>query len=479
MSPATARPRVARGRPEPTCFEINDCSTSRIPALSLLRGDRPRDPNSLAARLADQFVTRNRSLFNGIGVEAQPRFDGASVTIELTTSTKIGATPLLSPVTGRPEYGLIVRPRFEWSGIGPMLSDMGWRIVPQPLRVPMLPRSDRKIPPWLLSTIVLARVQAMLAQLTRRFEMVSETRTAPRGSVDWARYATQNVSRARYTDVPCRYPDLRDDRDLRSAIRFTLQKQVQGLESQRSAGAFVLRLIDLCQRLLERVRDVPPRQPAPRELDGWLHGPLRTDAFRDGLQAIEWTVDDRGLAGLSDLQGLPWVMSMEEFFEAWAESVLTIVARRTGGVVRTGRQRQTLTPLTWEPPSRGSQKYLLPDLMLDRGDATIIVDAKYKEHWEEMQQRGWMSLEDELRERHRADLLQVLAYANLATTPRVVVCLVYPCSRATWASLKARGQLVHRASIVAGTREIELLLTAFPMGEPATTVAEEFAKAIA
>jgi McrBC 5-methylcytosine restriction system component len=247
------------------------------------------------------------------------------------------------------------------------------------------------------------------------------------------------MSRRTFLSVPCRFPDLRDDRDLKAAIHYTLQKQLQGLDGQRTAGVFVLRLIEECQRLLERVRDTAPRQPGPLELDLWLRGSLRTDAFRSGLQAIQWTVDDRGLAGLSDLQGLPWVMSMEEFFEAWSETVLAAVARKIGGVLRAGRKRETLAPLNWDPPYVGSQKYLLPDLMLERGETTVIVDAKYKEHWEEMQRRTWGNLEDELRERHRADLLQVLAYGNLTTTPRILVCLAYPCSRDTWTSLKERG----------------------------------------
>ena len=31
----------------------------------------------------------------------------------------------------------------------------------------------------------------------------------------------------------------------------------------------------------------------------------------EGMQAIDWTVEERGLAGLSDLEGIPWTMPME------------------------------------------------------------------------------------------------------------------------------------------------------------------------
>ncbi len=453
-----------RRHTDEACFEAVDGSTLRIPAATLLRGQSPRDPSSQSARLAAQFITQNRPRLEQIGVEAEQHYDGGSVDLVLRTSTQIGAVPLVSPTTGRHDYGLVIKPRFDWPGLGPMLADMGWRIVPKPLSLPLLPRSDRKIPPWVLSTIVLSRIEKLLSQLERRFEIVSATRSAPRGTVDWSRYATRHMARADFMSVPCRFPDLRDDRELRAGIRFTLQRQLAGLDGQRTAGAFVLRLIEMCQRLLERVRDVAPREPTPRQLDSWLRGTLVSDSYREGIQAIEWTAAERGLAGLSDLQGLPWIMSMETFFEAWVETVFRTLARRIGGVVKTGRERRTLAPLEWMPPFLGSQRYLLPDVVLERGETTIIADAKYKEHWEELQVHRWGDWESELRERHRADLLQVLAYANVATTPHVVVCLAYPCARETWSSLRERGRLFHRAALGAGARRLDILLTAVPMG---------------
>ena len=51
-------------------------------------------------------------------------------------------------------------------------------------------------------------------------------------------------------------------------------------------------------------------------------------------------------------------MSMEQFFEAWVETLMSHVARRIGGIVRSGRERQTVVPLNWDPPYLGSQKSL-------------------------------------------------------------------------------------------------------------------------
>lgn len=456
-------------RIESGCFEGIDSSTIRQPANILLRGQVPRDPQPQAARLAKNFLEQNRGILANMDVTAAVEYDGNTVDLVFTTGTCVGAIPLLSPTSGQPDYGLIVKPRFDWPGVGEMLGKTGWRVIPRPLPLPLLPRSDRKIPPWVLSSTVLLRIQAMLDKLDRRFEFTEAELSAPRGGVNWTRYATNNLPKAAFLQVPCRFPDLRDDRDLKASIHFTLKKQLAALESQRTAGMVVVQLIDLCQSLLERVRGVAPKTPSPLAMDAWFRGPLKTQVFREGLQAMGWTIDDRGLAGIADLQGLPWIMAMEEFFEAWVETVAASLVKRVGGVLKIGRKRETIAPLSWEPPYLGSQRYLLPDVLLQNvpgnsgGSKTIIFDAKYKGHWEELNRERWINLEHELRERHRADLLQVLAYANLSDDREIVSCLVYPCRKQTWESLRSRGMVFHKASLNAGHRLVKLVLAAIPM----------------
>src|SRR5207342_103544 len=119
------------------------------------------------------------------------------------------------------------------------------------------------------------------------------------------------------------------------------------------------------ESLLRKVDAVPSRRPGIREIETWLRRPLKADSFIEGLQAIEWTVEERGLAGLSDLEGIPWTMPMEQFFEAWVETVMRCVARNAGGILKTGRQRETVAALAWSPPYLGSQRSLVPDMILE------------------------------------------------------------------------------------------------------------------
>ena len=273
-----------------------------------------------------------------------------------------------------------------------------------------------------------------------------------------------------FLSIPCTFPDLREDRLLKGAVRHTVERQLRALETQKEHGAFVHRLIEFGQLLLRRVQNVAVYVPSSTMLSGWLQRPMRSEPFLNGLQAIEWTIDERGLAGISDLEGIPWTMPMDAFFEAWIETIFRVVAQRTGGHMRVGRKRETIHAVKWDPPYLGSQKSLVPDIWLEWETATLIVDAKYKRHWEELQQRSWTNLEEELRSQHRNDLLQVLAYANLARTQSVIACLAYPCSPESWNSLRDRGRLIHRAELTTGARAIHLWLTAVPMATGAEQI---------
>lgn len=461
------------------CLETTDSTVFRLRATFLNLASTARDPQAQAARLGTQFLQQNRGVLANFGVEGDLAFDGSNVDVVLKTSTRVGAIPLLSPTTGKPDYGLVIQPRFGWKGIGPMLAEMGWRVIPAPLRLPLLPRSDRKIPPWVLSTIVLFRLKALLDRLVRRFEFSESDCAAPRGSVRWSEYVMERLPSARFLNVPCRFPDLRDDSELKAAIHFTLRKQLASLQGQRQAGVVVLRLIDFCLILLDQVRQIAAKEPTPVRFQSWLRGPLKAEVFRNGLQAIEWTVEEIGLAGLADLSGMPWMMSMEDFFEAWVETIFMRFARQAGGHLRVGRKRETICPIVWNPPYEGSQRYLLPDVVLERGDETVIIDAKFKGHWEELQLNKWSQLDEFLREQHRNDLLQVLAYSTVSASKAITCCLAYPCTLQTWESLKRRGRILHRASIHAGTRKVGLILTAVPMAARMDEIVTELTQSLA
>src|ERR1035438_7165288 len=86
-----------------------------------------------------------------------------------------------------------------------------------------------------------------------------------------------------FLSVPCTFPDLRDDRHLKGAIRFAIEKQLRSLETQHEQGAFIHRLIALAESLLQKVGAVPSRRPEKPDVEAWLRRPMRTESLIEGL----------------------------------------------------------------------------------------------------------------------------------------------------------------------------------------------------
>ena len=446
-------------------LKIQDSSQSVLSDRFLIhdRNIDPRAKNTVKARLFQQFININKPLLNMFDLSAYPIFDGDNFDVKIESKSKIGALPLISPITYKPDYSLIISPRFGWDGIGPILSNTGWRITPDILGLPQLKVSEKSIPPWVLSSIVLRRIEALIKKIDRRFEFVEEDRQVPRGQIKWDQYATKKIQTAGFLNFPCRYPDLENNRDLKSIIHFTLDKQLQSLSTQREHGYYVLQLMDFCQHLIQSVKLNAPVRPSQRALNAFQRILFSGETYIKGLDAIDWTVNEKGLAGIGDMKGIPWQMSMETLFEAYIEACLSKLIKEVGGTLKTGRKRETITAVSWEPGFTGSQRFLLPDMVIERDGQHIIVDAKYKDHWEDLNIEGWHNLEQEIRERHRVDLFQILAYASMADHRNITCCLVYPCKAETFNSLSKRNRVTHKASLAMNDRVISLRLTALPL----------------
>ena len=456
-------------RTKATIFELTDSSDVTLPVAALVRV-QPRDASAVASRLASQFVGTNSREFAELGVRAELVHTGFEPRVHLRSSHAIGAVALTSPSSGKPDLGLVVRPRFEWPSLGKVLGESGMSVLPRLLPLAQLPYSERRIPRWVLSTVVLARLATLIRTLRPKFRIAEAQLPYPKGAVDWGRWSTVSLANARPLEFLCRFPDLGRDEEIVAFIHHVLLLQRATLQEQKSAGGVVSQLLQLCDQLLVAVANVPALAVGPGVVDRWMRRPLAPNAFRDGLTAALWTIEDRGLAGTAELAGLPWRLDMEVLFEAWIGSHLRRWSAVRGFQFRSDQRGETQVPIQWEPPYRGSQKSLRPDFRLQRAGVTVVFDAKYKGHWDDLNASTWGALEEDIQTAHRADLLQVLAYASTCDDDKVVCALVYPCHRTTWDALTARGQAVNRATVARGQQQVDLVLTAVPLDATETEV---------
>jgi hypothetical protein len=398
-------------------------------------------------RWAEPFFDANRANLARLAIKATVEAR-SGVHVKLTPGPRIGAVALLSPATRRVVAGLLVAPRFRWSALGAVLGDTGFATEPSLGGGPLVPGSAREVPTWLLAAPVVRRIEGMLAHRSRGFVERTEDRQSPRGRIDWLRWARRDVPSGRWTTLPCHFSDPDDDPELLASVRWTLQRLDEDLAQFREASAARLlrnRVFDLQARVGPGATRRPSAWAVPNS-SGWV---------ADALQAMGWVADERGLGGARTLDGLSWDLPIDEVWEAWVDAFVADLAPRCGLVAL--RRGHTRRGLNWRTPV-ASMRALVPDAGMRAPDRVIWIDAKYKAHLQLLTRKGWTGLGEAVRDAHRADLHQALAYASLDDVERVDSVLAYP----ELASSDHAKPAV--ATVAAGRRRVRLLLMGLPFG---------------
>ncbi|MBI4093462.1 hypothetical protein HY417_00705 [Candidatus Kaiserbacteria bacterium] len=409
----------------------------------------------------------NQPALAALEVEPILRAGANGPMLQLKPGGRAGAIPLRSAQSGQVTSGLVVRPRFGWAGVGQVLAETGWHASPEFLSLPMVPGSGREIPPWVLAGPVLARLAELLASLRRGYKLKEETLTKPRGRILWNEYLRSSLSHGRWHQLPCQYPDLGLDPELRGNIRWALERIRRDLVVVGRQDNVAVLLANQALRLIELLKDVLPRSPHPARLHRLMDSArLFGEALYRGVEALGWVVEERGMGGGQEQDGLAWQLPLARLWENYAEAVIRREAALSGGVVKVGRLGETVFPLHWSDPSHRSLGHLVPDIVVRKGSEVRIVDAKYKAHLAELDEAGWRRFTEDAKESHRADIHQVLAYAALYDAKTINATLVYPLRSGTWNALVARGKDRSRADLFSGGRKVCVELRGLPFGCP-------------
>lgn len=369
--------------------------------------------------------------------------------IKLHPNHCIGAMPLLNPATRRVTAGILVEPRFRWPALGAVFNAIGFSVEPNLAGTSLVPGSSREVPAWIIAGPVIERISAMLRHCKRGFVVIQEERVSPRGQIEWNKWIANNLASGNLASFPCRFTEPENDPELLAGARWTLRR----LKEELSTIAWTLPAKHLLKRANE-LQSVLGIGLTQRPAVGWAI-PGSSAWTLEGIEAMSWVAEERGLGGARTLDGLAWDLSIEAVWEAWVSSFAAELSKQIGMVASPFQSARR--PLRWAGQVH-SMGALVPDVELRSAEKTIWIDAKYKAHMELLRRKGWDGLSEEIRDSHRADLHQALAYASLADTPQVDTILAYP------QVIEEKRPIATVASITSGRRRVRLILASLPFG---------------
>ena len=412
----------------------------------------------------EPFIRHNAIALSSLDLtyEILPGKDGREISVR--PAGKAGAIPLRAAQTGKIQGGVLVVPRFGWAGVGSILQRTGWRAAPDLLALPRVPGSGREVPSWVIAGPVLIRLERMLRNLVPGYQQLEEDRQQPRGRILWTDYCSHSLARGSWSRLPRRYPDLSDDPEILRYARWTLDKIRRDLLLIGAADPVARVLLEVAARLVDSLRDVTPERPPSDIVSAPVYHRLAGEVLHEGLEAMGWIADERGLGGGRELDGLAWALSLDQVWERFVEHVVRSWAATSGGNVLTADRRETVFPLRWSDPVHRSLGHLAPDFVVQFGRRIFVLDAKYKSHLSDLDARGWHEFVGGEREAHRADLHQILAYSALYDADEVTAVLIYPLRQSTWRRLQTHQRTVSLASLTSGHRQLTVALVGIPFG---------------
>jgi len=414
---------------------------------------------------AESFLRANDLAFKHLELQLEVGASSQGTIIRLHPGGRAGAMPLCSAQTQQVVGGIIIKPRFGWGGVGEVLNEVGWHASLEFADLPMVPGSGREVPPWVIAGPVISRLAALLAQVRRGYRVAHETLTKPRGQIIWNEYLAGPLRTGMWHQLPCTFPELSNDPQLRSMVRWCLERLRRGLLETGGNDKTATTLAMVAEKLIGLLRDVHSRMPRKAEIEARMGGSyLEHDAIRRGIEAMGWVADERGLGGGRELDGLAWHLPLSELWESFVEMIVRREASLVGADVRCGRKLETVFPIRWTDSSLRGMSHLVPDFVVRHRDQVKIIDAKYKAHFSELDESGWLKMAENSREAHRADFHQVLAYAALFDAKQTTVTLVYPLRHSTYEALSARKRDVVRADLSFAGRTIQAELRGVPFG---------------
>src|SRR5271157_3153376 len=104
------------------------------------------DPETLGIQSRDRtwnlfardLISANSPQLQAVAVTPILEPEPDQICVYLRPGGTIGSIPLRSPATRKVIGGLVVRPRFGWNDIGPLLQEIGWTASPKLLRFPLV-----------------------------------------------------------------------------------------------------------------------------------------------------------------------------------------------------------------------------------------------------------------------------------------------------------------------------------------------------
>jgi hypothetical protein len=358
-----------------------------------------------------KFVDYNSEVFNFLGVTPYIIGSDQHSSIVFRTSQFIGSIPLRSPDTGKQIGDFVVVPRYtgknRYEDYIEILNLLGSDISPQVIdSLPLASGRNFRPPMYLEAAKFIFILEEMTKRPWKKFNRIEKNINEPKGQINWNKYIQTEFKAENKLRFPAGKNILSEFHAEYSHIRYVFDLCKLELLSTNTPLRIKLSIRSRLDILEERLYD---------------HLPLKTSSiqvrFSDSPIVKKCKLQANRILDINFTDSTAWRVDFSNVFEKFVQYIFKEVAKESGSRLL----------LNYRFPGHSRRQYawglnhLEPDAILQKGEVVIFIDAKYKSNL-----YNKFGDSEILKEEHRRDLHQILAYASFSKTETKYSLLCYP-----------------------------------------------------
>lgn len=365
----------------------------------------------IIAQYLHKFIDYNLPQLQFLGVEPFIVGTDQHASLAFRTTSYIGAVPLRSPDTGKQIGDFVVRPKYtgrdRFESYIDILKLLGTEISPevQP-SIPLASGRNFRPPLYLEAVKFIGLLEKLLTKPWRKFDAVEVNSPQPLGQVNWNKYITS-------------------DYKVEKRLKYPVRKNV--LSEFHPEFAQIRYVFDLCKlELLSANTPLKIKGPLRSKLSFieeklYFHKPQPAQHIKitrsDSLTIRQCKEQANAILSFNFTKSTAWRVDFSNVFEKFVQYLFSQAAKEMGGKLFTNYKLNSKTHqyYDWE------LKHLEPDAIFQKDDSIVFIDAKYKSNL-----YNKFHITDLLKEDHRHDLHQILAYASFSNAVKKSGILCYP-----------------------------------------------------
>ncbi len=388
--------------------------SKQLPGISLQKKWFKSADKRVIGQYLQKFIDYNSSYFKFLDI--QPIIIGSDQNIALAfrSSGYIGTIPLRASDTGKQIGDFVVIPRFtgcdRFEDYIEILNLLGTEISPEVIdSFPLVSGKNFRPPLYLEAVKFIASLEDLIKKRWRKFDNVEIISSQPSGQINWNKYITNEYK-------------------VENRLKFPVRKNV--LSEFHVEYSEIRYVFDICRKELlspntpQRVKSTIKTRLSFLEEKLYLHKPKQikniTIKSSDNLTIRTCKEQANKILNFNLVDSTAWRVDFSDVFEKFVQYIFKEVAKETGGKLFAN----------FKFHSRASKRYswqlkhIEPDAIYQKDNFLVFIDAKYKSNLYNKYGKS-----EVLKDDHRHDLHQIMAYSSFSKTTLKYGVLCYPSEK--------------------------------------------------